>query len=122
LDEPAWSEAVPIGRLLQQEPIPESEPTEETDVFVLYDRDNVYFGIVCHDKDPGAIVATQMSRDARLDIDDHIVIAVDPFLDYRNGFFFEVNPVVSKNTNEPRTLANRGVSDRRVSALIGEAS
>ena len=31
-------------------------------------------------------------------------------------------PVVSKNTNELKTLANRGVSDRHVSALIGEAS
>lgn len=115
MDEAAWSEAVPIGRLLQQEPIPESEPTEETDVFVLYDRDNIYFGIVCHDKDPGAIVATQMGRDARLDVDDHIVIAIDPFLDYRNGFFFQVNPRGSRgdgqvsNNAERRTLQWDGI-------------
>ena len=29
--------------------------------------------------------------------------------------------VVSKNTNETKTLVNRGISDRRVSALIGNA-
>ena len=36
---------------------------------------------------------------------------------------FNVNPdgVVSKNTNETKTLVNRGISDRRVSALIGNA-
>ena len=32
--------------------------------------------------------------------------------------YVEMNLVVSKNTNGPRTLANGGVSDRRISALI----
>ena len=32
-----------------------------------------------------------------------------------------LTPVVSKNTNETKTLVNGGISDRRVSALIGNA-
>ena len=36
LDEPEWSSVPTIGRLLQQEPTPESEPTEETEVRVLF--------------------------------------------------------------------------------------
>ncbi|MFQ5792231.1 MAG: hypothetical protein ACE5JI_17315, partial [Acidobacteriota bacterium] len=92
LDEPVWSSVPTIGRLLQQEPNPESEPTEETEVKVLFDRDRLYFGILCRDRDPSAIVATQLAYDSRLEVDDFIVIVVDPVLDFRNGFLFEVNP------------------------------
>ena len=58
LDEPEWSSVPTIGRLLQQEPTPESEPTEETEVRVLFDHDRLYFGILCRDRDPSAIVAS----------------------------------------------------------------
>ena len=81
LDEPAWAAVPTIGRLLQQEPTPESEPTMETEVRVLFDRDHLYFGILCRDPDPSAIVANQLSRDADLKSDDVIVVIVDPFLD-----------------------------------------
>jgi hypothetical protein len=117
LDEPAWSSVPSIGRLLQQEPTPESEPTEETEVKVLFDRDHLYFGIVCRDRDPSAIVATQLAYDSRLEVDDFIVILVDPFLDYRNGFFFEVNPVGARadgqvsNNAARRTLEWDGIWD-----------
>jgi hypothetical protein len=64
LDEPAWASVPTIGRLLQQEPNPESEPTMETEVRVLFDRDHLYFGILCRDDDPSAIVANQISSAA----------------------------------------------------------
>ena len=117
LDEPAWASVPTIGRLLQQEPTPESEPTVETEVRVLFDRDHLYFGILCRDHDPSAIVAKQLSRDADLKSDDVIVIVVDPFLDSRNGFFFETNPVGARadgqltNNAEERTLEWDGIWD-----------
>jgi hypothetical protein len=117
LDEPIWSSVPTIGRLLQQEPIPESEPTEETDIKILFDRDRLYFGIHCRDHDPSAIVATQLAYDSQLDVDDFIVILVDPFLDFRNGFFFEVNAVGARadgqvsNNAERRSLEWDGIWD-----------
>ena len=63
LDEPFWSRTPSIGRLLQQEPQPESEPTEETEVRVVYDSENLYFGILCRDREPSAIIATELARD-----------------------------------------------------------
>jgi hypothetical protein len=51
----------------------------------------LYIGAVCHDRSPREIVATQLSRDADLDVDDRLTIVLDPFLDHRNGFFFQVN-------------------------------
>ena len=37
LDEPAWSEAEPIGALVQRQPDPGEAPTERTEVRLLYD-------------------------------------------------------------------------------------
>ena len=117
LDEPAWSSAPNVGRLLQQEPTPESEPTEETEVKVLFDSDRLYFGILCRDRDPSSVIATQLAYDSRLNVDDYLVIILDPFLDYRNGFFFEVNPAGARadgqvsNNAEHRTLEWDGIWD-----------
>ena len=59
---------------------------------MLFSDAMLYFGIVCHDATPAAIVSTSLTRDADLESDDSILIALDPFLDHRNGFFFQVNP------------------------------
>jgi len=91
LDEPAWARAKPIGPLLQRDPKQGAPASEETEVRILFDADNLYFGITCHDRTPSAIVSTQLARDADLEVDDHITLVIDPFLDHRNGFFFVVN-------------------------------
>ncbi len=59
---------------------------------VLYTDNALYIGVLCHDRSPREIVSTQLTRDAELDVDDRILIVLDPFFDHRNGFFFEVNP------------------------------
>ncbi|MBN1569009.1 MAG: carbohydrate binding family 9 domain-containing protein [Acidobacteria bacterium] len=92
LDEPAWESAAPIGDLIQVVPREGGTPSEKTDVRILVDGEALYFGVVCHDRTSSAIIATQLTRDAELDVDDNISIVIDPFLDHRNGFFFDVNP------------------------------
>src|SRR2546426_9798216 len=51
LDEPEWSQATPIGRLLQEEPEEGVAATEETDVRILYDSNNLYIGVRCYDRE-----------------------------------------------------------------------
>ena len=92
LDEAAWARATPIGPLLQRDPKEGAPATEETEVRVLFDTDNLYVGVTCRDRAPSAIVSTQLGRDADLEVDDRITIVLDPFLDHKNGFFFTVNP------------------------------
>jgi len=91
LDEADWRNAALLGALTQRDPRQGEAPSEETEVRVLFDADAIYFGILCRDRNPGAIVSTQLTRDANLTVDDHVVIILDPFFDHRNGFFFEVN-------------------------------
>jgi hypothetical protein len=115
LSEPAWARAAAIGPLLQSDPKEGAPPSEETEVRVLFDADNLYFGITCRDRTPSAIVSTQLARDADLEVDDGITVVIDPFLDYRNGFFFMVNPRGRARTARSRTT-------RSISASTGTAS
>ena len=96
LDDPAWTQAAVLGGFRQVEPVEGAEPSEPTEVRVLYDRDFIYFGIRCHHSDPGGIVAKQLLRDGDLDSDDRIKLVIDPWLSHREGFFFAVNPLGTK--------------------------
>jgi hypothetical protein len=93
LDEPAWSLAAPIEPFFQRDPKEGAPASEETEVRVLFDAESLYVGVTCRDRTPTAIVATQLARDASLEVDDRVLIVLDPFLDHRNGFFFAVNPL-----------------------------
>jgi hypothetical protein len=92
LDEVAWRQAQPIGTFVQREPVEGAEPSEATEVRIVYNDQALYIGVVCRDRSPRDIVSTQLARDADLDVDDRITVVLDTFFDHRNGFFFQVNP------------------------------
>jgi hypothetical protein len=100
LDEVAWKRAIPIGPLLQRDPKEGAPASEETDVRLLFDADNLYVGVTCRDRTPSAIVSTQLGRDADLEVDDRITIVLDPFFDHKNGFFFAVNPAGARDDGQ----------------------
>jgi hypothetical protein len=100
LDEPDWQRAQPIGRLAQRDPKEGEAPSEETEIRVMIDDEALYFAIICYDQTPGAIVASQLTRDADLEVDDRILVILDPFYDHRNGFFFEVNPAGARTDGQ----------------------
>ena len=109
LDDLVWESATVIDNLRQVEPVENSEPTEKTIVRILYDRDFLYVGFMCYDSSPDEIIATQMRREGQLFRDDRVAIVVDTFLDRRNAYFFEMNPVggrtdaLIENNNNFRT-------------------
>ena len=109
LDEPAWANATAIGPLLQRDPKEGAAASEETEVRVLIDANNLYVGVTCRDKTPSAIVSTQLGRDADLEVDDSITVVLDPFFDHKNGFFFAVNPTGARSdgqiSNNSQTLS-----------------
>jgi hypothetical protein len=93
LDEPVWQQAAVIESFRQVVPLEGAPPSEATEVRLLYDAGALYIGVRAFDRAPDGIVATQMRRDADVEPDDRIAIVIDPFLDRRNGFYFEMNPV-----------------------------
>ena len=92
LDEPAWREAEPATDFVQQDPRTGEPATEATEVRVLVDQEAIYFGIACHDSDPGGIVARERRRDNAFADDDHFEILLDTFHDHRNAFHFAITP------------------------------
>jgi hypothetical protein len=92
LDEPIWKAAPTIGELTQRQPDEGRDPTERTDVTLLYDRDNLYVGVIAYDSEPHRVIGTQMARDASLAADDRVEILLDTFRDQRSAFYFATNP------------------------------
>lgn len=93
LDEPVWAGAPVIDGFRQVLPVEGAEPSQRTEVRLLYDDDFLYVGVDCFDDDPGAIIAKEMQRDAGLRNGDNFSFVIDTFNDHRNGYFFETNPL-----------------------------
>ncbi len=92
----AWDGVPGIGPLLQVEPVAGAPASEETEIRICRDEVGIYFSIRCFDREPEAIRATQMQRDADLGPDDRVELILDPFLDRRNGFWFQIGAAGSK--------------------------
>jgi hypothetical protein len=111
LDESAWSQATRLTGFWQYQPVDGRPAEEETEVLVWYAPDAIYFGIIAHDRSPGAIRATVADRD-NIDNDDYVVLDLDTFHDRRRAFFFAVNPLGAQSDG----VRSEGVS--QVSSLI----
>jgi len=91
IDEAVWATATPITDFTQQEPVEGGQPSERTEIRVVFDEDNLYIGVILYD-DPDGVMAFQRERDAFLSTDDRFMWILDTFLDGRTGYFFEINP------------------------------
>ncbi len=93
LDEAVWAGAPVIDSFRQVDPIEGADPSQRTEVRLLYDEDYFYVGVHCFDDDPGSIVAKEMQRDASQGNGDSFSFTIDTFNDQRNGYFFQTNPL-----------------------------
>lgn len=100
LDDAVWSDAIPFGEFFQSERRVGEPASERTEIRVLYDADNLYFGIRSYDSSPDLIVARNMIREGPLQSDDSITILLDPLHDHRTAYLF------GTNANGMRTDAN----------------
>ena len=96
LGDEAWSGVPGISPLIQVEPVAGAAASEETEVRICYDAEGIYFSIRCFDREPELIRATQMQRDADLGPDDRVELILDPILDRRNGFWFQIGAAGSQ--------------------------
>jgi hypothetical protein len=92
LDEPAWTLAGAATGFRQRDPDNGAEATERTEVRILFDADRLLLGVTCFDSEPDRLLGNQMQRDQDFDADDRFMWSLDPYLDGRTGYFFEINP------------------------------
>ncbi len=93
VDDDVWQYAEVVSDFLTREPIEAGQPSQRTEVRILFDEENIYIGFIAYDDDPGAILASDLRRDSRLETDDTVAVIFDTFHDHRNGFLFRVNPL-----------------------------
>ena len=110
-NETDWQQAKPINRFVQTEPDEGVPITESTEVRILYDEKNIYFGFTCSSSHRDNIVANEMRRDAEnLRENDNVFILLDTYNDKRNGVFFRINPL---GAMQDIALTNSGDSQNR---------
>ncbi len=90
LDDEVWRSAAVITDFVQQAPLDGAPTTEETEVYVAYDSENIYIGFYAHYEDPSTMRANRVDRD-RASQDDLFTVYFDTFLDQQRGYDFAVN-------------------------------
>jgi uncharacterized protein DUF5916/cellulose/xylan binding protein with CBM9 domain len=89
----AWLKVEPYATFTQTDPIEGAPATERTEVRILYDKSNIYIGVICFDTEPAKVIVNQSRRDADLTETDAIILVLDTFNDNQNAFVFGTNPL-----------------------------
>ena len=88
-----WSQAAVITHFRQQYPHEGTQPTQRTEVRILYDSEYLYLGIHCFDSSPKKIVATELQRDGTFKTDDYVSFLISPNNDGQSGYIFTISPL-----------------------------
>jgi len=92
LGDDAWRGLKPATGFTQTRPNEGAPSTQRTEVFVGFDDEALFIGIVCHDIQPDGIVIGDARRDSLLDDVDSFQVLIDAFHDKQNGFIFGTTP------------------------------
>ncbi len=95
LDEEVYTREQSFGGFLQAAPKYGAQETERTEIWVMYDDDNIYIACRCWDSAaPEKWIANELRRDTnQLRQNDHIGVSFDTFYDRRSAFVFYTNPL-----------------------------
>ena len=94
LDEEVYAQVQSMSDFIQNDPDEGAPATERTEVWLLFDDENVYVVARCWETRPDRIVANEMRRDSfRVVRDDNFAWSFDTFYDRRNVIMFEVSAV-----------------------------
>ncbi|HUQ48326.1 MAG TPA: DUF5916 domain-containing protein [Gemmatimonadaceae bacterium] len=105
IDESAWAAATPIGELIQSFPNEGKEPSEKTEIRILYDEAAIYIGARMFDSlGPKGVKAVLTRRDALLNggnlTSDQIAFVFDTFRDKNSRSWFQLNPLGVKGDHK----------------------
>ena len=85
LDEAVYGEVKPVYGFIQAVPEPGEPATERTDIWVLFDAENIYVTARCWQRDMDrTLVANEMRRDQARQ-NDGLAVAFDTFYDRQTG-------------------------------------
>jgi len=92
LDDPVSQQASVFTDFKTIQPDYGRSPSEQTEAYLVYDQENIYFAAHCHDQEPNKIKAVG-SRWDNPGNDDWIAFYLDTSNDKISAYFFLVNPL-----------------------------
>ncbi len=90
IDPDEWSGAPVISDFTARNPVEGAEPSQRTEVRVLYSPTHLYIAFSCFDTEPDNIVNRVSTRDSWRLQSDKVQIDIDPYHDHRNAYHFIV--------------------------------
>ena len=90
-DEPAWRKAGKMDGFQQNFPQDSVDAEAPTEVYMMYDDQNLYFYGICYENTPGPSVVSSLKRDFDWGRNENISFYIDTFNDLTNGFSFGVS-------------------------------
>jgi len=95
LDDEVYSQYAGFGGMLQVAPRYNEPSTEKTEIWVLFDGENIYISAKLYDTaPPDKWIANELRRDTnQMRQNDHFGVGFDTFYDRRSGFMFYANPL-----------------------------
>ena len=112
LDDAVWETATHVDEFVQIAPVEGAPGTEATEVWMAYDRDNLYFAFHVHYTDPSMIRANRADRD-EIGGDDRMSVLFDPFLDQQRAYQLSVNGYGVQSDELVNADGSRGASRSR---------
>ncbi len=92
LNEAVYQTVPSVGGFVQQEPDEGELATEQTEVWVWFDDENVYVAARCWHSEPDRIVANEMKRDSyNMFGNELFAVVIDTFYDRRSAYNFVTN-------------------------------
>ena len=92
LDEPTWANATLVVDLHQLDPVEFAPPSQRSEIRLYYDDDALYVAARLWDTEADRITAQVLRQGEGLGSEDRFSVILDPYLDRRNGYRFQVNP------------------------------
>ncbi len=90
LSESCWEIGFWSGGFVQQVPQQGKIPSQDTEIKLLYDDNNIYVGFKCYDRGPGRIRPILTRRDESTGNGDVVGIAFDSYHDKQTAYEFNV--------------------------------
>ena len=89
LDDDIWSNARWVSDFLQKEPVEGAQPSERTEVAIVFDSDALYVGARMFSKDPSTIRSLITRRDNETNA-EQLAVSIDTYNNKRTAYTFAV--------------------------------
>ena len=91
LDEKSWQTTEKAQNFIRVTPVDTGLAIAQTNVFVTYDKSNIYVAAICFDPSPGKRPVESLRMDFEFGKNDNFRIHIDTYNNQTNGFIFGVS-------------------------------